>query len=258
MRPVKPLLGPTLVLLSLMACAGAPGTAAPPATWPVFPEPLPAAKSGGADARLTCGGRTFPTSGLDAPTGAEKLSGPEFAALRATIAKFADAFPGSSAWTWRLAGRDDAGAIFLARTDALGSPGWVSIEVTGDTSGWQPLNMGQCDLQVVLSAEFGPASWALDPAFAEPIADTIDLHILVWERSCSSGRPTTGRMSAPLIRYTADTVTMTIGVRPLDGAQSCPMPPGTPASVRLMAPLGNRALLDGGQLPPAPPSPANR
>jgi hypothetical protein len=106
-----------------------------------------------------------------------------------------------------------------------------------------------------LSAEFGPATWALDPAFASPRPDATELHILVWEMACSSGSPATGRMSAPVIAYSATTVTITIGVRPYGGLQACPGPPGTPAIVQLAAPLRTRTLLDGGRVPAAPPSP---
>jgi hypothetical protein len=249
------LVGLAFGLVGLAACAAGPGATVPIPSWPVPPEVLPAATSGSTDARVTCGGRTFPASGLDAPTGAEKAAGPEFDALRATVAKFGSEFPGSSDWTWRLAGRDETGAIFLARTDTLGPPGWVSIEVAAGPSGWQPLNMGSCDPHTVLSTEFGPATWALDPAFAPPTTDSTELHIQVWERACSSGSPTTGRMSAPVIEYNADTVIITIGVRPLGGVQTCPGPPGTPALVRLAEPLGERTLLDGGHVPPAPPTP---
>ncbi|HEY5434537.1 MAG TPA: hypothetical protein VIK13_04840 [Candidatus Limnocylindrales bacterium] len=63
-------------------------------------------------------------------------------------------------------------------------------------------------------------------------------------------------MSAPVIAYTATAVTITIGVCPLGGPQACPGPPGTPAIMRLAAPLGARTLLDGGRVPAAPPSPA--
>jgi hypothetical protein len=164
-------------------------------------------------------------------------------------------------WPWRLAGGDATGAIFLAQTDALGPTGWVSVELTTGADGWKPGSMGQCNLRVVLSSEYGPASWALDPAFPSPTADTTELYVLVWEEACSSGSPATGRMSAPVIRYTPATVTVTIGVRPLPAAAgtlfTCPMPPGTPASLRLSEPLGARSLLDGDTVPPAPPSPAN-
>lgn len=112
-----------------------------------------------------------------------------------------------------------------------------------------------------VSAEFGAATWALDPQFPSPFANTTELHILVWERACSGGSPATGRMSGPVVEYTSASVTITIGVRPIQAAPgmlvTCPMPPGTPATMQLGEPLGTRDLLDGGHIPPAPPSPAN-
>lgn len=112
-----------------------------------------------------------------------------------------------------------------------------------------------------MSSEFGPASWALDPAFPSPTAGATELHILVWERSCSGGAPATGRISAPVVRFDSTAVTITIGVRPPDAVEGtafgCPMPPGTPATMELSEPLGPRTLLDGGHVPPVPPSPAN-
>lgn len=258
-RATLRLLGLVLAAFSLAACAGASATAPPLPTWPVQPEQLPDPTSGSAETILTCGNRTFPSAGLAAPTGAEKASGPEFDALRAALAKFASEFPGSTGWTWQLAGRDDTGAVFLSRTDAAGS--WVSIEVSADASGWKPDGMGQCEPRVVLSAEFGPASWALDPAFPTPTTTTTQLHILVWEQTCSGGSPATGRISAPVVQYAATSVTITLGVRPLEASPgtvfTCPMPPGTPATMTLAEPLGNRTLLDGGLVPPAPPSPSN-
>lgn len=255
------LLALILVLVGLVGCAATPRNSVPVATWPVSPEPLPDPTAATTDARVTCGGRAFPAAGLDAPVGALNESGPEFDALRAAITKFGPEFPSSSDWSWRLAGRDATGAILLAETDALGPPGWVSVEVAADATGWLPLNMGQCDPLVVLSPEFGPATWALDPQYPAPTETTRELHILVWERACSSGSPTTGRMSAPVIEYASVSVTITIGVRPLQVEPgtllTCPMPPGTPTSLRLGEPLGARTLLDGGHVQPAPPSPAN-
>jgi hypothetical protein len=108
-------------------------------------------------------------------------------------------------------------------------------------------------------ADFGPATWALDPAFPSPGADTSELHILVWERACSGGSRADGRMSNPLVEYTSADVTITFRVRPLvvgpGQMMSCPGSPGTPAGIRLSEPLGQRTLLDGGVVPPAPPLP---
>ena len=254
------LLGLVLAAFGLAACSGL--TATPLPTWPVQPEQLPAPKSGSTDASLTCGDRTFPAAGLTAPTGAEKASGPEFDALRAALAMFGSEFPGSAGWTWQLAGRDDTGAVFLSRVaDTAGSSTWNSIDVSLDAGTWKPSGMGGCVPRVVLSAEFGPAAWALDPAFPAPTAATTQLHILVWELACSSGSPATGRISAPVVQYAAASVTITLGVRPIQVAPgtgvTCPGPPGTPAMLTLAEPLGNRTLLDGGLVPPAPPSPAN-
>ena len=254
------LTGLALVVAGLAGCTFGAGPATPWPTWPVSAEPLPAATTGSAVATVTCGGRTFPAAGLSASTGAEHGSGPAFDALRAALVTFGPEFKGSETWTWRLAGLDAAGAIFLAQTDALGPPGWVSIEVKAGTPAWTPDGMGQCDPHVVLSADYGPASWALDPAFGTPSAGATELHLLVWELACSNGLPATGRISAPVVLYGPATVTVTLGVRPIvppDGtAVTCPGPPGTPATMPLAEPLGGRTLLDGGLVPPAPPSAA--
>jgi hypothetical protein len=151
-----------------------------------------------------------------------------------------------------------AAALMLAGlAGCLAAPGASSPVATWPVATWpvspEVLPPGTSG---ALSAEFGPATWALDPAFASPGPDSTELHILVWEMACSSGSPATGRMSAPAIAYAAATVTITIGVRPLGGPQACPGLPGTPAVVRLTAPRGARTLLDGGRVPAAPPSPA--
>ena len=104
-------------------------------------------------------------------------------------------------------------------------------------------------------AGFELAMWAPDPAFSPPGPGSTSMHILVWEMACASGRPTTGRMSAPAVSFGSTTVTVTISVRPLGGIQTCPGPSGTPAILILPEPLGARTLLDGGRTPVGPPSP---
>lgn len=102
---------------------------------------------------------------------------------------------------------------------------------------------------------YGPAYWALDSAFADPGPESTELHVLVWERACNGGTQVFGRTSLPEVTYEPTTVMITIGVRPLDGAQTCPLGPGTPILVQLEEPLGERTLLDGGREPPSEPSP---
>lgn len=198
-------------------------------------------------------------SGLNAPSGAEKGTGPEFDALRTALATFGNEFPGSGSLTWRLAGRDDTGAVFLTRSNAMGASGWLVVDVTVANGEWKRAGMGGCDPRVVLSPEFGPATWALDATFPAPAADTTDLHVEVWERACDNGEQVTGKISEPVVDDAASTVTITLGVR-LPTAEpgqafTCPRPiHGTPFTIHLSEPLGSRTLLDGGRVPPAPPT----
>jgi hypothetical protein len=60
-------------------------------------------------------------------------------------------------------------------------------------------------------------------------------------------------MSAPVIEYAERTLTITIGVRPLEGPQTCPLGQGTPAIITLPQPLGARTLLDGYRYPAVEP-----
>lgn len=76
--------------------APSPPATGPVPTWPVPAEVLPDATMSAPEAVLTCGGRTFPRAGLDAPIGAQGEQGPAFDALRATLVQFGPAFPGAS------------------------------------------------------------------------------------------------------------------------------------------------------------------
>jgi hypothetical protein len=86
-----------------------------------------------------------------------------------------------------------------------------------------------------------PATWQVDPSFV-PQADSTQIPILVFERACSSGTPTTGRMQVD-IAYTPTAVTIGIDVTPLGGDQDCVLVP-TPYVVELDEPLGDRQLVD--------------
>lgn len=228
-------------------------TRTPIPTWPVEAERLPTALDAAPDARLTCGfpDHTFPVSALESPTGVEDESGPLPDALRAAIELFGFSPEEMGDLGWFLAEQDDGGALFLARGN--GDPGWWYALVEPDGDGWKPAGMGGCNLNVQLTSEYLPAQWALDPEYPAPDASATELHLLVWELACSGASPATGRMSAPVVEYAEATLTITIGVRPLDGIQTCPLGQGTPAIVTLPKPLGARTLLDGHTHPPVKP-----
>ena len=242
------------LVLATCACAvPAQPIRTPDPTWPVAPERLATALESAPGARLTCGfpDHTFPVSALDAPIGAEQAPGSLADALRAAIEVFDFPRDQVDSLTWLLAEHDDGGALFLAHGGS--EPEWWYVLVEADGPGWKPAGMGGCNLNVQLTPEFGPAQWALDPAFPIPDSSTTELHVLVWELACSGASLTTGRMSPPVVEYTSDAVRITIGVRPLEGPHSCPLGRGTPAIVTLPRPLGNRMLLDGYRYPPVRP-----
>lgn len=218
-------------------------------SWPTTPEVLIAVLSGNQDAWLTCGGRPFPASALDGPTGAENRVGPEYDALRQAFEVFGSEW-GNGPLTWLVAEMNETGATFLARS----GDHWIDVAVSPEDGEWGPDGMGECRPRTVMGGNYGPAEWAFDPAFPMPAPDATELHILVWEMACSGGRPASGRMSAPIVDYAEDTLTVSIGVSPIPGGNTCPGPPGTPALVVLPEPIGDRALLDGGRYPPGPPT----
>lgn len=97
------------------------------------------------------------------------------------------------------------------------------------------------------------ARWSLAEPQASPDPGTTELALMIAEVPCSSGSPIEGRTETPVIETSPTSVTITIKVRQLVGGfQTCPLHLW-PMTVRLPEPLGGRQLLDGGQVPPAPP-----
>ena len=97
------------------------------------------------------------------------------------------------------------------------------------------------------------ARWWLADSQPSPDPGATELAVMIAEVPCSSGSPIEGRTELPVIETSATSVTITIKVRQLVGGfQTCPLHLW-PMTVRLPEPLGRRQLLDGGQVPPAPP-----
>ncbi len=221
------------------------GTAEPAATSSA--RPLPTIDERGlAGGQLTCGdGNTFPAVALQGPGGAELGEDAAAAAMRAELAGGGD--PQLPRSGWHRVAASDSRAQFVAR--GVGTP-WVSIAVEKGPSGWTLDSTGECHLAVLVGAGIGHATWWLDPA-AGPVGPTTrKLQALVHEDACASGRAPVGRVVPPLIAYGDDAVVVVVGVGPLPGGQDCPGAPPAPYTIELREPLGNRALLDGGIVPP--------
>jgi hypothetical protein len=221
-----------------------------PQTWPTEPEVLVAAIApDDIDRLVTCDSPPFPAALLDGPDVAD-VPDDLAEALAAAVQFWRSEFAGLEGHAWRLIHRDEAAAHFVARDE----DGWLHIGLRSTASGWEPRGMGECTPVAALDG-FGPASWSLDPAYPAPGPEALELHVLVHERACSGGTPAFGRMAAPLVEYGSDALTVTIGVRPRPGMNTCQGNPPTPATIILPQPLGDRGLLDGGREPPGPPLP---
>ena len=105
-----------------------------------------------------------------------------------------------------------------------------------------------CPLMVVPPAGYGAATWSLDPS-APYSADATELHLLITEWECHGTETLDGRIVQD-VQYEADAVVVTLAVRQLGGAQTCPAPPPTPYVLHLDEPVGSRSLEDGGLWPP--------
>lgn len=91
---------------------------------------------------------------------------------------------------------------------------------------------------------------------ADPRPEDQTLPLLVNEIECASGQSADGRIATPEVEYRQDAVVITMRVERRSDSEDCPSNPDTPYNLELREPVGTRALLDGGQTPPASPEPA--
>jgi hypothetical protein len=114
--------------------------------------------------------------------------------------------------------------------------------------------MSTVPLAFILVACAGAATWTHDPD-DEIGPETTSFTAWVTETSCAGGEPSTDRVIGPDIEVTSTSIVVTFRVsQQLGLGNTCPGNPATPVRVTLPAPLGDRALLDGGREPAeAPP-----
>lgn len=244
-RLITRLVQPLLLAIVVAACVR--GSPASRAAGEPAPQLLTAA-TGTHDLLATCGGHDFPLAALDAPR--TDPVGPEFDALHQVIAAHANELEGYLAGaSWRLVDASDDRLVFLAES----TNGLLYMALRRQAGLWTFANAGDCDPHTVIADGGGPAQWWLDPRRPPPTADSTVLEILVLEQACASGNYAVGRILPPIVQYDADAITITIGVRGVGG--TCQWNPSTPAMLDLAEAVGNRELLDGFHIPPAPARP---
>ena len=233
------LLTVSLALLILSGCG--PGRAN---SQPLVFEPAdPAAYE--RMARLPCG--VFPLAGLEAPVGAENLSGPQFDALRRVIRTSPDV---DGRATWRLVHEETERATFVAELDSA----WACIVVAHRGGVWMDVDEAEAsDIRVILGEEFEPARW--QPTSIETSPDGTAIEVLVEEPDCGGGSDANSRIAPPLVEYASDSVTITFAVRRVESNSgvACPSNRLTAAVLRVPEDVGDRVLLDGSLYPPQEP-----
>ncbi|MFW7413886.1 hypothetical protein [Demequina sp. SO4-18] len=137
-----------------------------------------------------------------------------------------------------LAAQEDLGSTYREFLEVRRVEGASNIP-----DGWYVMAGGGCSLTIDLGDLTVPRV-ELDPA-NPPTADTTELHLLVTEVGCNSGRPADGRIELVSHTETAAAVTVTLGVEPESGDQTCQGNPPTPFVVTLEEPLGDREVIDG-------------
>ena len=223
-------------LLMATGCAGVGGAALSPAA--TIDEPP--------RARVTCGDASFGLEVLNQPGAAELADDPASAALRNHLATDhieIDWLPNAR---WTEVARTRSFVQYVAGGDA-GEWFFVTVEMQG--AQWTISGWGGCTLQPEIPPGAGIAMFRLAP-HETLTPDAVEVDVLVTEMACNSGEDARGRILAPDITTSVQSVTVVMTVRPRGGGQECPSNPETPFLLMLPEPLGERSLLDGSEIPP--------
>ena len=153
---------------------------------------------------------------------------------------------------WSVLSVDDNRAIF-AIFDGNIVVGHATFRPAGDR--WTLRGWGQgnrtCEARVALPPGLGHVEIGLDTNSLPAPAHT-SIAVLVTEIDCSGGREMGDALVGPQVIETDDAVLVAFAVIPVSGGATCPGNPTTRITIQLSEPLGNRALLDGVQVPPPP------
>jgi hypothetical protein len=102
----------------------------------------------------------------------------------------------------------------------------------------------------LIEGRVGPAAWWVASA-AVPLDPTLTvIPAQVREQACASGRSPEGRILDPFVFSGQDGVLVTFWIRLPEGGQDCQGNPDIATLIQLPEPIGDRKLLDGGEIPP--------
>jgi hypothetical protein len=220
-------------------------------------QPPPQATSEGTDAELryACSAdhASFTIADLLNAPAADAGDDAAAALLRMVIA---DGFLPVEGWRRVVDGPEEV--VFLSEAGIEGAPHAFVHVVPGQVGaplldGWAVESYGACTPRPVVPDVVSVADWWVAPDAVPMGPDSDSIPTLVHERACASGQDAEGRIMPPTIVYGQTAVTITIVVQLREGAQDCQGNPLTPYTIELTEPLGDRTLLDGGQLPPGNP-----
>lgn len=198
-------------------------------------------------ARVTCdGGPAFALALLDRPGAAERAADPAAAALRAHVTGGGIETEWLPDTGWIETARSADAAQYVSKGD---DGEWYQVGVELRDGDWMVDGWGGCALRPEIPPGVGLARFRVAPG-VELTRDAIEISVLVTEMACNSGQDARGRIRQPLVLTDAESVTVVMTVRPRGGGQECPSNPETPFLLELPEPLGDRALLDGSEVPP--------
>lgn len=198
--------------------------------------------------QVSCGGPAFPLRLLDEPGRAETFADPAAQALRRHLAEPGADFEWLPDAGWREVVRTETEVVYIGVAAPGTDPPYAEVSVSRDGDGWRVTGWGQCRLRADAGAGLGPASFRVAPG-NDLTPEMTEIPVLITELACNTGQDARGRIGEPRIMLSVDAITVVFSVRPRAGGQDCQSNPETPHLLVLPEPLGDRALLDGSEIP---------
>jgi hypothetical protein len=159
-----------------------------------------------------------------------------------------------------VAGFDDQSEVVASQGGGWFTAWWPGLDRPGAVAAVDRSSVAQAsaaDPHQEVEGRATLAKWWVDPGAPAPGPDSTTIHALVQEQVCASGRPPDGRVLEPGVFYGPNGVLVTFLVRRQPGGQDCQGTGPAAFDFTLSQPLGDRKLLDGGEIPPrdasAPP-----